>query len=574
MSLWHFHWSRFPRDADHMDGSIRKRFLIRLLVVSGIGTVVLLTVMVLGWGWVSRKVNERSFRQASELMAARDFRGAQLTLEQVVQTNPQNEEAKRALAEFYTQLGSPLALPVWEGLLAREPGNDAYALGLAAAALPLKKYDLVRTALERVSDAGRMEASYKRYRAALALVTGEQAVLASELGELAVMEPDDERVQFNAAAAAAYSPDAATAAAARLKLLELARSGPLRIRATLQLVRLAETQSKPERAMANLAVAVLKLPPARQAGAFELAEYMKAGPSSSPPDAADLLEWMAGEGWAREAGLWVSNLAATTQNHPRVLQVRAVCAVQLQDWVVLQQLLQAGAWGAIPRGALELAFAARVQKEATSRVRAMETWGDALSLAEKGNVPVSFRGLERLAEAWGWPEARQKTLWVAHQNAPRDLAWLRKLAVDAEEAGDTGQLGKVYDEWTASYPDDRFVGASRLYLQVLSGNLDADARKRTAELIVRPGVLPEEAVIWAWAEARDGRGAAALARLAPMAPAIKLRPKAALIYGVLLAEAGRGAEAGAFLAAGVSPKMLPEERALLQRTRDRLEQQG
>jgi tetratricopeptide (TPR) repeat protein len=537
-----------------------------------VAVIFVLTVAVFGWRWAGRKINERSFKQAAEFMSSRDFRSAQLTLEQMVQGNPQNQEARRALAEFYTQLGNPRALTLWDELLAREPDNDAYVIGKAGIALQLKRYDIVESSLARVSPAGRAEAVYKRHRAALALVTGDQAALASELGALAVLEPDDARMQFNSAAAAAYSQDRVTASAARVKLLALAQTGSLRIRATLQLIRLAESQPNPGRAMADLAGAVLKLSPARKAGFFELAEHMKADALPMPADAADLVEWMAGRGLAREALLWVSGLSAATQNSPQVLRARAVCAVQLQDWVRLQQLLQSGAWGAIPSGALELAFAARVQKDGTSRLRAMETWEDALTLAAKNGGAPAFHGLERLAGLWGWPEARAKTLWTAHKSSPRDLAYLRKLAADAEEKGDVEQLGRIYDEWMAAYPDDRFAGASRLYLKVLNGGMDAAARKQAASLIDRPDVLPEEAVIWAWAETRDGGGAAALARLVPMIPGIRLRPRAALVYGALLAEEGRSAEALEFLSISASQKMLPEERALLQRSKDRLDQ--
>ena len=307
---------------------------------------------------------------------------------------------------------------------------------------------------------------------------------------------------------------------------------------------------------------------------FELAEHMKAEPAPVPDDAADLIDWMTGRDWAREAFLWAGGLPVTTQKSPTVRRALADCALRMRDWVRLQEQLHAGAWGKMPEGFVELAFAARVQKEGAGRARALDTWGDALNLAAKNRGKTNFEVLEKLATSWQWTEAVQSTLWRAHELMPREVSYLRKLAALAESKGDSAQLDKVYEEWTEAYPGDRFAWASRLYLAVLRENMDATERAKAFELITQTELLPEEALIWAWMEARKGEDAAvdALERIATRAPQARLSPRAALLHAALLDRVGRNAEARESwrVASSLSAK-LPEERALINKLRTRFD---
>jgi hypothetical protein len=66
---------------------------------------------------------------------------------------------------------------------------------------------------------------------------------------------------------------------------------------------------------------------------------------------------------------------------------------------------------------------------------------------------------------------------------------------------------------------------------------------------------------------RSGQVADALAALRPHEGTFAAVPRAALIYGRLLAAAGRAAEAGRWLDVAAAAKLLPEERALLEQAR-------
>lgn len=521
-----------------------------------------------------RKIEAKNLKRAADYIAAHDYRSAQLTLEQAVQVNPDNLEARHALAEFYTQLAPARALPLWEVLTAADPGNDDYSLGQSRAALRLNKYDIVAAALSRVSPAGQSRASFKRHKAALALATGDRQSLSLQLDELAAMEPDNARMQFNAAAASVHNADPVESGAAKIKLLELAKGQPLRIRATLQLLQVAASEPNPEDAIRTLAAAILNKPDSRRAGLFELAEHMKAEVAPVPDDAADLIDWMTGRDWAREAFLWAGGLPLATQKSPPVRRALADCTLRMRDWVRLQEQLHAGAWGKMADGLVELAFAARVQKDGAGRARALDTWGDALTLAAKNKGKAGFEVLEKLAASWQWTEAVQSTLWRAHELMPREVSYLRKLAALAESTGDSAQLDKVYAEWTGAYSGDRFAWASRLYLAVLRDNLDAAERSKAAELITQTELLPEEALIWAWVEARKGDDAAvaALDRIGTLLTQARLSPRAALLHAALLEKVGRLSDAReSWRIASTLTAKLPEERAWLNKLRPRLD---
>jgi hypothetical protein len=530
--------------------------------------------LVFGWRWGYRKREAQAVARAGSYVAAGDFRSAQLTLEQAVQMNPRNVEARRALAEFYSRLNLPRGLALWQELGAEDPSSDVYALGEAGAALRLKKYDVADQALARVSEEGRANASYKRHRAAVALAKGDRRELSRQLAELAVLEPDNLRMRYNAAAAAANSADPAEAAEARARRVEIARGDALRIRATLQLIQLASMHPDATAETGRVASAVLNLRGGRRAGLFELAEHMRAEPSPSPEDAAALIEWMGTQDRAREAVLWADDLPPAAQRTLPVRRAVAGCAVRMRDWVRLQEQLHAGAWGTLPSGLLELAFAARVQRENANRARALETWAEALALAAKERKRPAFDALAKLAALWDWAEADEKTLWRAHEILPGELSYLRRLAALAEAGGDSGRLDQIYRAWTAVAPADRYALASQLYLAVLRDNLDAGLRAKAAVLIAREDILPEEAMVWAWAEAGKGPTAAnaALDRVARLVPQIRERPRAALLHAALLAQAGRLDEAReSWRAAASLTAKLPEERALFIKTRARLE---
>lgn len=572
MNFWP--WSRFPDHLEDQDEETRRVRRLRVGLWTGGIVCVVIGVGVIGVRWAFHHAAKGAVKRAADYVEARDFRSAQLTLEQAVQVNPDNMDAKRALAEFYTQFAPSQALPLWEQLHGQDDGNVDYLLGLSQSALLAGKYDRARQALDQMPDEGRGRADYKRQRAAVALALRDAGELKRQLGELAVLEPDNMRVQYNAAAAASHSADPVEAAAAREKLVSLARGDALRIRATLQLLQLAGTASDAENALRRLAVDILGEARGRGAGFFELAEHMKGERSPSAEDAAALVEWMAAHDWPREAFLWTADLPEAVRRAPVVRKALAECAVRMGDWSRLSDQLRGGAWGRMPEGMLELAFASRIQREGPARLRSLSTWEDAVELAWKASSRPGLDALDRLAVLWRWSEAEEAALRKASELVPAEVLYHRKLAGLAESRGDSIRLAAVYRDWTEAIPDDRYAWSSRLYLAVIQNTVDPVLRAKASALGMRPDLLPEEAMICAWVEGVSGSeaAAAALSRFGTTISAVRQRPRAAMLQADLLVKAGRIDEAReSWRAAAALPARLPEERAWMARLRKRLE---
>src|SRR5471032_3286927 len=240
MPRFHLPWSRFPDLGDVEEEAKASPVRWRLWLGIAAGVLALLVVAAV---WLApkfeRQLAEKSLRQAQEMLRLQDYRRAQLMLEQAVQTNPGDAESRRQLARFYEDIGSPRALPSWRELVRLTPGDDTNEIGLALCALRLGDLASAREAAEAVSGVGRATVEYHRLAAGIALKAGNQVVLDSEIAELATLEPDNARAQFNHAAVELASAQPTLAEAARQELMTLARGKPLRIRATLELMRVA-----------------------------------------------------------------------------------------------------------------------------------------------------------------------------------------------------------------------------------------------------------------------------------------------------------------------------------------------
>ena len=245
MGFPQFPWSRYPDLAPPPDP--RRRWRRRWVAVGA--AVALAGLLAAGYWGVVRWIAWREkgiLQKAETAFFEHDFRRAQLLLEQAVQVNPRNLDARRQLAEFYERFGSPLALARWQDAVALEPERDEARYALAGCALRLGQPLVAREALVGVSAPGREGLEFHRLAAGLALLADDRPTLEHHLAALAALEPGDARARFNLAALQLVSPDPATSAAGRAALVALARNGPLRIRATIELMRFASRTPQPE----------------------------------------------------------------------------------------------------------------------------------------------------------------------------------------------------------------------------------------------------------------------------------------------------------------------------------------
>lgn len=528
------------------------------------------------WGWpaLSARIETRNLAKAQVLIQQQRFREAQLLLEQAVQANPASFEARRQLAAFYQAAGAPQALGLWEAVAAAEPGNDTNQLGLASVAVQVREPAVARMALAEVSPAGRETELFLRLAAATAAMSADTPRLTEYLTKLNALNPGDKQTAYNLAATQSASADPRESAQGRAGLIALARGDELRIRATLALLG-APSGVKDQARREELLVMeifgpgserrygpLLTVKTAREA----LRLHMQAQPRVTASDAVALSEWLRAQGEIVAAETWLSGLAGVLGRDPAFLEESARCALLLRRWAEFKTCLRAGAWGPpLPDDTLDLAFAARVQQAWGKSGNALATWEDGLEGA-RGDVS-QLRRLVRLAAAFEWSRAYERTLQELIKVAPTDTEAWRALVVTAETEGAAGPVITILGKWAALPTAAPAIRAEWLLTAALNDLLDAKMRARAEQLITEAiegadtpqGTAPapengavETLGVWlAWGDRRDPATVETALRLAERArepgAAAKWSPRVRLALAVVLAEGGRRAEAKTLL---------------------------
>lgn len=562
MSLWNFPWSRFSSPADYEDPRLVKRRRIKGLIIGLLGFGILLAAAAGGWWWFSARMNTRASSRAEAFLAQYDFRSAQLTLEQAVQVNPGSVEARRALANFYDQIGLARAVPRWREVVVMEEA-DADRFKLIESALRFQEWDRASAALEEVSEAGRATLSYHQLAAAVALIRRDSTVLGRHLAEMDRLAPGNARTQVSLASLRVRSPDQATAAAAWAELEALARSDKVRIHATLALLLSQSSSVSP--GLPALAKRILPTGPAADqaevAPLTALIAYMKAQPQPTPEDAAALVDWMATRGLSHEALAWLETLDPASRTGPSVLSACANAAGQMQDWRLLHRYLDEGAWGRVNGDVLDLAFASNVQRERLGQSKGRATFGDAIELAAP-SLP-DLKVLDRLCALWRLPEENEAVWRQMTVSFPKEpVAWAALFTV-AEKAGKSAEFAKLAKDRAQAVPRDASTRALDLYVSVLVRQANPTALETARSALLQSDALPDERAAGALLLLRENTPAEAIIAFSPIVAQLPRYPRAAFIYGIVLTAAGQTDEGAKFLALLPPERRLPEEKKLL-----------
>jgi hypothetical protein len=543
---------------------LRLRKWRRWFAVGAVGVLVASVGAVMAYRFGGRWLEERTRSRVGTYLEQQDYRRVQLTLEQAVQVSPHSLAARRALAEFYEVAGSPLAVARWQEAVNLAPHDDELRFRLAGVTLRLEGPAAARAALEGVSTEGWRTLGSQRLAAGIALAEANVGDLERALQAMTALEPENARTKIVLAGLRLRSPDPVLAAAARAQLEEIARAGTLRIHATLTL--LSALPANPDAALRDLVVRIVpgtKLAP-NTSGATALVEYLKAEKQPSAEDAAALAEWMTSRGLARDALVWVSTQPVSVQKAPAVLAARVAAAAQLRDWALLRQLLVEGSWGRLLPDAVELAFAARLQRERAGLENARATFSDAIEVAAPS--PPTLKALDRLCALWGWPEESERVLTRLVHDYPREEAAWTQLLARAQAAGKSARYWELTRRRALAFPGDAAAQAARVYVAAITGQDDPDAAKAAQTALSRADAPAEEVAAglllrWRQRSAREALGTLTAVQIEKLTRS----PRGALVYGAALAADGK--DSREVLARVKVEALLPEEQALLSRSR-------
>ena len=542
------------------------------------GGIIIVVASLLGPGrFKYRQLKEnQDLKIAQEAFAKSDYRNAALSAQQVLQLNPTNTAACQLMAELAELANSPTTLD-WRKRAAEAAPTIENKLSLAEAAVRFQSppYPLTAQILDELRPAAPNVARFH-------VVSAERALAMRQLGEAEVqfaaaarLAPANRLYQLNQAMVVLSSTNAAKLAAARASLKSFLADTNFAANALRGLITdslahndLAAARNfseqllhTPQAALADQLqhLTILKNMPAANFSA-QLSALKKSVATNSLGTVQTAL-WMQANQLAPEAAAWLAALPAGLRNQPTVEMARACVLESAGDWPSLRDFCGRSDWAEM--NFLRLAFLSHAWAQLGEPPVASGNWHAAVDTAD--NHYGALIGLLELTGRWKLASERQDLFWLMLQKFPRER-WI-SLALEQHclAAGDTTGLWRVYQQLSATFPDNAGFQNNFDYTSLLLKKNPTEAAALAAKLHKQFPADASVASTHAFALHLHGHNAEALTVMQELKPAELEQPAIALHYGILLSSAGKALEAQPYLAiARKNASLLPEEKALLE----------
>lgn len=564
-------------ERDDSSGSVReierrellRRWAVRLGVVA----------IVAGFGFASYRgygeLRKRNLSQQVQLFVdASDYRSAVLVARRLLELDPENIAAARAMADMADASGRAEALGWRQRVAQLQPGVPANQIALAKTALRVGQLELVERVLELVPESARNSVAYHQVAGARAIARKQAASAEKHFAAALELDPANAQLSLNLASLRLVSSNGMHAAAARARLKELAAQPGVRLAALRALA--ADALMRNDRADARNWATQLKseghatyadtLLYFRAVQSTEAAapalEELKAKAAEAPATAAELITWLNREGMAVVAAHWASRLPEQIRETQPVPLALAESLSFMQDWPALRASVEEKHWGEFE--ALRLAVHSHaLHRLASSQPDSMQrqtVWRAALKAADA--KPEQLVAIAQLAEGWGYTADAEDAWWkVAGGNAnPRaGLSALQRIYKGKQA---TRGLLRVAKRALELNPAD-LVAANNCASLGLLLNGDSTARRLAARLHNEHPANRAFAATHAFALHTAGKTAEALELMERMKEEELRHPAIAAYYVVFLVESGNLDRARSFLPNAQRAALLPEEQQLL-----------
>ncbi len=524
-----------------------------------------------------RAGKEKKFAaQAMEALLKGEHRQALLNAQQVIVLNSNNVTACRVLAELSDLSRSPNAL-VWRRRVAEIEPTRSNKLMFASAALRYEQppFPLAVQTLSELGD-GANDVAFQLVSAQLALKQNRIADGEKHLQQAIRLEPGNESHRINLGVIRLESRDAAVSAVARAELEQ--RTGNAQ---ALRALLVHHTSRRRFAEAEQYSAALLKLTNSAWSDKLDHLTVLRGAESPQfnsflttlQRDAAtnvfaasELVTRLTELGSATNAIDWVKSLPAKMQQEPPLPVVVASAYFSLARWRELEELLNRGEWPErdFVRKAL-LTYAVRKQGGTDA---AAAHWRDAVKLA--GERPELLGALAQMANAWGWTNETESTLWRAAKDFPKERWPLESL-----------QNGFLRQRHTRGVLD-----VNALLLERQPTNIVAQNNWASLALLLNTNVARAHEVArqvydrgtnnfafvstYAWSLHVQGKSAEALKLMDTLQPAELNDPSVAGYYGAILVAAGQKEKARTYLDRTVGAPLLPEELQMVSEARRKL----
>ncbi len=569
------HGTRFEPARKNM----RKLFL---------GSLCFVALLILGY---SGYRGYRTWRQkhlltmAREFAAKSDLRNAQLSLSELLSQNPQNIEATRLLADLAETEPLATAMALRQRVVELDPHSSNDRLALAAIALQMRDLTTASNALAGIDEAGQKSAAYHNIAGAVCVAASQLAAAEAHYSEAIRLEPNNPGPEISLAVLRLLGTNAAAAVDARHTLSRLGANptnSSLRCQALRELTIDALQQNQKEASLdlsrrlvqetnSVFTDRLLRLEALRlnQNEGFksELASSEREA-QNDPAKIQELMSWQLDKVPLGESLAWLRSLPAAIQTNPPVALLKAGCCIELQDWPGLQSCVEKGNWA--DQEFIRHAFQARAHRGQGMSDAAHTEWEQSIQAASGQKVRLIM--LLRLTERWTWLDERRDVLRAIVDHYPNE-DWARQaLAQSLFASGQTRSLMQLYRRQASINPSDLDARNTLAMTALLLDAREMEPRQIALELYRLSPTNSSFATTYAFSLHQQGKNAEALKVLDGLDPQLLETAYVAPCYGIVLEATGNHIKAKKFLDLASKFPMLPEELALIESAKRKLDQ--
>ncbi len=557
------------------DRRIRK-YIFRALIVVAI-VAVIGAAGYYGWRIVAK---QRAIASARKFADKKEYLQAALSAKRALNFNPKDLSANRLMAEMAEAVQTKEAV-AWRKIIAEmQPGVAENYLQWADTAIRFGDATSAREALSKVDAAGKNTSAYHDLAAKLEVLSGRPSKVIEHVEEAARLDPKNENFQLQLAAVKLGSPLPEVRKGAAATIEQLAESPKIRREALRVLIQssLAGGDANAALKFANQlmtgpgAIFEDRMLTLKILGMLKRHEYwwfigqLGADLPEKDDDLVSLLSWLNNNGLAPLTLKWTDELPNDRVERVPVCVAVAEAHALLANWTKLKPLLKFQKWGDLEFQ--REALVARVTREEGDESGSHSHWNAAVQLA--GERREALSALARFAGTWKWDEEYTNLLWVIARGRNEPMMALQKLLNRYTAEGNTRELLSVFSRMLELEPQNLNTKNNVAYGLLILGMEPERAHMLANEIHNADPSNSEFAATYALSMHMKGKTDLALKVLQQL-PEKELRvPATALTYGMILAAKGKDDEARASLAIAETGTLLPQERAILLKARDRL----
>ena len=548
-----------------------------------LGVIVLLVAGgILGHRSFRNWQQRRLVAQGNAFLNEGDYKHASLNARRLLQINPESVEACRIMARLAEKAGLRSALEWRRRVMELGAATPADLIALARDGVRFDDRAITELALGRLPESAKTTAEYHALLADIAFAQRDGVEMEKQLSEAQRIEPANKDYTLRLAALRLGSNDYSMRAQGKDTLVALQNEPALRRDATRYLaedalrhfdskeaLRLArQLDGFPEKNFTDRLVLLAAMHAASDPGFQSLLEELQTLAAEDPERAAALITWMNMHQMSTQTIAWGAKLPPSVIGSKLVPIALSDAYVTVRDWPGLQHLVKSGNWGAVDF--IRNALSARALRELGNETDSTGQWSEAVKKVT-ASLP-SILMLAETAEKWGWRNEAIDLLWLASKDPLKGDDALRTLYRYFAQKGETQNLYRVLLHRSELYPDDRNIQNNFAQLSLLL-NLNVDRGQKIArELYEKEPANAAYVSTYAFALYSQGDFKKALKVLGALTDAQLRHPEIAAYYGIILAATGDLARAGEFLDLGEKAKLLPEEKALVEKARRSLAQ--